>query len=149
MEEQPDSWGRFGYLHIRKGKTAFRRRNLPIAKRVREILATWIKRSKSDLVFAGADEEGPRSNFSLIHQQAAMRTLLKLPEDAVNHSSRHTALTNLGLAGADIFSLQQAAGHASIQTTRKDVHPIQESISAAFQKRRRRNQRSLRSRLQK
>lgn len=60
--------------------------------------------------------------------------MLKLPEDAVIHSSRHTALTNLGLAGADVFSLQQAAGHASIQTTRKYVHPIPESTSAAFQK---------------
>ena len=65
-----------------------------------------------------------------------MRNLLKLPDDAVIHSSRHTALTNLGLAGADIWSLQQSAGHASIQTTKKYVHPIQDSTSAAFQKKR-------------
>lgn len=63
-----------------------------------------------------------------------MRGQLNLPWDACFHSARHTALTNLGLAGTDPFTLQRAAGHASIGTTRKYVHPTSESLKTAFQK---------------
>ncbi len=35
LEDKPDSWGHYGDIHIRKGKTAFRRRNLPITERCR------------------------------------------------------------------------------------------------------------------
>ena len=134
MEEEPDQWGHYGYLSIRKGKTAFRKRNLPVTERVQQILLIWLAKSKSNLVFTTGDDKSPISNFHLIHQQEKMRKLLKLPDDAVFHASRHTALTNLGLEGTDAFTLQRAAGHASITTTLKYVHPIPESTSAAFQK---------------
>jgi len=47
------------------------------------------------------------------------------------HSARHTALTNLGLTGVDPFTLQRAAGHANITTTRKYVHPTPPAIKDA------------------
>ena len=56
-------------------------------------------KSKSDLVFSREDGVSPISAFTLIQQQERMRKLLKLPWDACVHSARHTALTNLGLAG--------------------------------------------------
>ena len=65
----------------------------------------------------------PVSAFTLIQQQERMRELLNLPWDACVHSARHTALTNLGLTGVGPFTLQRAAGHANIETTRKYVHP--------------------------
>lgn len=68
-----------------------------------------------------------------IQQQERMRNLLDLPWDACVHSGRHTALTNLGLTGADLFTLQRAAGHASITTTRKYVHPTPAALKDAFQ----------------
>src|SRR5215471_20828675 len=37
-----------------------------------------------------------------------------LPWDAVLHSTRHRALTDLGAAGADAFTIQAIAGHASV-----------------------------------
>jgi hypothetical protein len=67
-----------------------------------------------------------------------MRDLLKLPWDACVHSARQTALTNLGLTGADPFTLQRAAGHADLSTTRKYVHPTPESLKSAFQKKEKR-----------
>jgi len=45
---------------------------------------------------------------------------------------RHTALTNLGLTGVDPFTLQRAAGHANIETTRKYVHPTPPTMKDAF-----------------
>jgi hypothetical protein len=43
-----------------------------------------------------------------------MRNQLNLPWDACVHSARNTALTNLGLPGVDMFTVQRAAGHADV-----------------------------------
>jgi integrase len=76
----------------------------------------------------------------LIQQQERMRELLNLPWDACVHSARHTALTNLGLTGVDPFTLQRAAGHSNIETTRKYVHATPPTMKDAF-KRKARNER--------
>jgi hypothetical protein len=91
-------------------------------------------KSKSDLVFSREDGVSPISAFTLIQQQERMRKLLKLPWDACVHSAGHTALTNLGLTGVDTFTLQRAAGHANVTTTRKYVHATPPTIKDAFQK---------------
>lgn len=87
----------------------------------------------------------PVSAYTLIQQQERMRQLLNLPWDACVHSARHTALTNLGLTGVDPFTLQRAAGHANISTTRKYVHPTPRAMSDAFQKKVRSEQRDRRA----
>jgi integrase len=149
MTEKADEWGHYGYLQIRKGKTEFRKRSLPITARSKEILTDWMTKSKSDLVFTREDGISPVSAFTLIQQQERMRNVLNLPWDACVHSARHTALTNLGLTGVDPFTLQRAAGHANITTTRKYVHPTPTTIKDAFQKKvrnERRDQRATRKR---
>ena len=134
MTEKADEWGHYGYLQIRKGKSEFRKRGLPITARAKEILTAWIRKSKSDLVFTREDGITPVSAFTLIQQQERMRNMLNLPWDACVHSARHTALTNLGLTGVDPFTLQRAAGHANITTTRKYVHPTPPTMKDAFRK---------------
>src|SRR6201987_21371 len=134
MTEKADEWGHYGYLQIRKGKSEFRKRSLPITARAKDILTTWMAKSKSDLAFTREDRISPISAFTLIQQQERMRNLLNLPWDACVHSARHTALTNLGLTGVDAFTLQRAAGHANIMTTRKYVHPTPPTMKDAFQK---------------
>jgi integrase len=59
---------------------------------------------------------------------------MNLPWDAVLHSTRHTALTDLGAAGADAFTIQAVAGHASVTTSQRYVHPVSETLSRAFEK---------------
>jgi hypothetical protein len=54
-----------------------------------------------------------------------------LPWDAVLHSTRPTALTDLGAAGADAFTIQAIAGHASVITSQRYVHPVPETIQRA------------------
>jgi len=54
-----------------------------------------------------------------------------LPWDAVLHSTRHTALTDLGAAGADAFTIQAIAGHASVTTSQRYVYPVPETIQRA------------------
>ncbi len=150
MTEKADEWGHYGYLQIRKGKTEFRKRSLPITRRAKDILTAWMAKSKSDLVFTREDGVSPVSAFTLIQQQERMRNLLNLPWDACVHSARHTALTNLGLTGVDAFTLQRAAGHANITTTRKYVHPTPATMKDAFQKKvrnERRDRRATRNRV--
>ena len=83
MSDEPDQWGHYGCLFVQKGKTVFRKRNLPITERVREILHSRMAKSKSALVFTTVDDKSPISNFHLIHQQEKKRKLLYLPGDAV------------------------------------------------------------------
>src|ERR1700745_1192147 len=104
MTQKADEWGHYGYLQIRKGKTEFRKRRLPINARAKEILTAWMAKSKSDLVFTREDRISAISAFTLIQQQERMRTVLNLPWDACVHSARHTALTNLRLTGGALFT---------------------------------------------
>ena len=46
----------------------------------------------------------------------------------------HFSITNLGLTRVDSFTLQRAAGHSNIATTRKYVHPTPPTTKGAFQK---------------
>ena len=152
MTEKADEWRHYGYLQIRKGKTEFRKRSLPITARAKEILTGWMAKSKSDLVVTREDRISTVSAFTLIQQQERMRKVLNLPWDACVHSARHTALTNLGLTGVDPFTLQRAAGHANITTTRKYVHPTPPTMKDAFQKKvrnERRDRRAARKRVAK
>ena len=45
---------------------------------------------------------------------------------------RHTALTQLAQAGADVFTLARIAGHSSITITQRYVHPQADAIERAF-----------------
>jgi integrase len=51
--------------------------------------------------------------------------------DAGLHTLRHTFLTEAG-EHTDAFTLQYIAGHDSIKTTMRYVHPRAESVSRAF-----------------
>ena len=57
-----------------------------------------------------------------------------LPWDAVLHSTRHTALTDLGAAGADAFTIKAVAGHASVTTSQRYVHPVPETLTRAMER---------------
>jgi integrase len=61
----------------------------------------------------------PVSRHTISSQFSEKRDRMKLPWDAVLHSTRHTALTELGAAGADAFTIQTLAGHASVTTSLK------------------------------
>jgi site-specific recombinase XerD len=47
---------------------------------------------------------------------------------------RHTALTRLGEAGCDAFTLARIAGHSSITITQRYCHPQADAVEAAFAK---------------
>jgi len=58
-----------------------------------------------------------------------------LPWDAVLDSTGHTALTDLGAVGVDAFTIQAVAGHASVTTFQRYVHPVRETMMRAIETR--------------
>jgi integrase len=64
-------------------------------------------------------------------QMGRLRDKIKTNPDAGLHALRHTFLTEAGeYTGA--FTLQYIAGHDTIKTTMRYVHPRAESVSRAF-----------------
>jgi integrase len=108
-------------------------RSVPLTDAAVEVLK---KRhpAASGLVFHRANGK-PLNQTHLDHQHEKLRRLLKLPEDAVIHSFRHTALTRLGLSGADAFTIMRIAGHSSIVISQRYVHPTSGAVDAAFTRR--------------
>ena len=60
-----------------------------------------------------------------------MRDLLKLPEEFVPHSLRHTFGTRLGESGAETFTIMKLMGHSTVTVSQRYVHPSPEAIELA------------------
>jgi integrase len=80
---------------------------------VRSMLEARFKTSSTEFVFAGKPGK-PILVTPLDHKHAKVRKRLKLREDFVVHSLRHTMLIRLGLLGVDAFTIMRIAGHSSI-----------------------------------
>lgn len=130
---EPANGARYGYLHIRDGKTKYARRNVSLTASVKEMLLNRSLESKSSLVFPGETSK-PFLVTSLDHQHVKVRRLLQMPKDFVIHSLRHTMLTRLGEAGADAFTIMRVAGHSSVTVSQRYIHPTPEGLERAFER---------------
>ena len=82
----------------------------------------------------------------LAHMHIRVRGRLKLPAEFVLYSLRHTALTRLGENGADAFTIMRIAGHSSVTTSQRYVHPSSETVGLAIARLDTSNQQALRGR---
>lgn len=89
---------------------------------------------KSEWVVPGGSPHTPILGTALDHPHETVRTDLKLPQDFVIHSLRHTMLTRLGEAGADAFFIMRIAGHSSVTVSQRYVHPTPEGMERAFER---------------
>ena len=121
-----------GYVRVEAGKTKHAQRNLSLTSQGKEILASQAAVSKSSYVFVREDGITPVSKSTVEHQHQRIRTLLKMDEDFVIHSFRHTMLTRLGERGVDAFTIMKIAGHSSIVVSQRYVHPTPETLERAF-----------------
>lgn len=98
-----------------------KQRVVPIIPLVREAVAHYAAAcpwplSGEELLFKGA-RGGPLSQGMVQKAMARARIALGLPATATPHALRHSFATHLLGAGADLRSLQELLGHASLGST--------------------------------
>ena len=110
------------------------------------------KTTKSDWVFAGDAPDRPILGTNLAHMHTKVCRPGKgksrknhFPSDFVLHSLRHTALTRLGEAGADAFTIMKLAGHSSVTVSQRYVHPTGETVQLTFDRLEALNNRALKA----
>jgi integrase len=130
---EPANGARFGYLHVRDGKSRFARRNVPLTGRVRAVVERRKAGSSATWVFA-KDAARPMLNGSLDHLHKKLRQTLKLSGEFVLHSLRHTYGTRLGESGADAFTIMRLMGHSSVTVSQRYVHPTPEALEQAVER---------------
>ena len=131
---QPAVHAKLGYIRIREGKSKNAKRNLSLSERAAGMLRARQADSESRWVFPGDTNHTPILGTSLDHQHSRVREALKLPDEFVLHSLRHTMLSRLGEAGADVFSIMRIAGHSSVTVSQRYVHPTPEGLERAFER---------------
>jgi integrase len=126
----PANGSRFGYITILATKAKNKKsRNIPLSERAVEVLQR--QPGRSGHVFRREDGSlVPASHLD--HQHERVRSLLKLPEEFVLHSLRHTFGTRLGEAGADAFTIMRLMGHSTVTVSQRYVHPSPESVELAY-----------------
>lgn len=98
-----------------------KQRVVPLLPIVRDGVAAYLKAQpwpmkKGDPLFRGA-KGGPLSQGMVQKAMARARVMLGLPPTATPHALRHSFATHLLGAGADLRSLQELLGHASLGST--------------------------------
>ena len=98
-----------------------KQRMVPILPLVRAAVADYIGRcpyplAPNEPLFRGA-KGGPLSQGMVQKAVARARRALGLPDSATPHALRHSFATHLLGAGADLRSLQELLGHASLGST--------------------------------
>ncbi len=98
-----------------------KQRLVPILPVVRDAVADYVQKcpwpmSNDGALFRGA-KGGPLSQGMVQKAMARARVSLGLPASATPHALRHSFATHLLGAGADLRSLQELLGHASLGST--------------------------------
>ena len=109
----------------------------PLLPAVREALAAWLRvhpdPSPGAPLFVG--QKGGRLNPGVV--QRTMRVYRRragLPEYATPHALRHSFATHLLGGGADLRSIQELLGHASLSTTQRYTSVDQAALMAVWQR---------------
>ncbi len=98
-----------------------KQRVVPLLPIVREAVADYLRQcpwpmARDQVLFRGV-KGGPLSQGMVQKATARARLVLGLPPTATPHALRHSFATHLLGAGADLRSLQELLGHASLGST--------------------------------
>jgi integrase/recombinase XerC len=99
-----------------------KQRIVPLLPAIRAALETYLKLhpkpQRAEPLFLGT--RGGRLNAGVVQKTLRdFRRLAGLPEHATPHALRHSFATHLLAGGADLRSIQELLGHASLSTTQR------------------------------
>jgi integrase len=136
---EPAGDAQYGYVHVPVGKAEKRKRNLPMTQRVRKVLSERYASAgqpKWGWVFQGKSEAPVTYDTIDCQHDRVMKKLFQGEELELNrwrlYDMRHTYLTRLGESNADAFTIKKLAGHASILTSQRYVHPTDDRVEGAI-----------------
>jgi len=122
-----------GFVRIPSGKTEFARRTIPLTHRAREVLTRRLLMTKSEWLFpVPRDSSRHLGSVRKAHGSALRKAGIETPFRL--YDLRHTALTRMAMAGVDLPTLRELAGHANIQMTMRYLHPTPEHKIMAIRK---------------
>jgi integrase len=126
----PAAGAPLGYLKVRACHSKnSKSRNPPLTERTVTVLQSRVP-TKTGYVFHRGDGR-PIYQTWLNQQHRELRSRLKMSEEFVPHSFRHTYGTRLGESGTDVFTIKKLMGHSSVTVSEKYVHPSAEAMVAA------------------
>jgi integrase len=124
-----------GLIQIVEGKSRAARRVLPMTSRVYALLLARYEaagRPEDGWIFPKGTNATEHINDGLTKGQHRKVNASGLT-NFVPYTMRHTALTRFGeAADNNIFAVARIAGHASLTTTKRYVHPEAEAINRVF-----------------
>jgi integrase/recombinase XerC len=112
-------------------------RIVPVLPAVRAAMAAWLRLhpdpAPGSPLFVGA--RGDRLDPAVARRVLRLfRRLNGLPEHATPHAMRHSFATHLLAGGADLRSIQDVLGHASLSTTQRYTSVDEASLLAVWQR---------------
>ncbi len=112
-------------------------RLVPVLPAVREAVAAWLAvyRPASPALPLFPGVKGGRLNAGVAQRSLREhRRALGLPEHATPHALRHSFATHLLAGGADLRSIQELLGHASLGTTQRYTAVDEAHLLAAWRR---------------
>ena len=118
---------------IDKGTKGKRARTVPLIMEIRPLFAAGLDKATDDDARLFTGPRGGRISTAVLRDATHWdEVVTRLGyEHLVRHDLRHTGLTWMADAGVPVHVLRKIAGHGSLATTRRYLHPDQRSLTGA------------------